>query len=479
MKRLLILVLISVTGCTVGPTYVAPEMEVACEWHGEHSKEWEQDSIDAYRWWESLKDPLLNSLVERGIRSNLDLQIAMTRILHARLSLKGGEANLYPHLDGTASYTYASFNQKTLNNILGDGNCRRGNGQRNLNLFEVGFDAEWEIDLFGMRAHQNKALSAMAEASEEDFSNVVVTLTAEIARSYIELRGFQQRLLIIEENITSQKDTQELTGGLITGGFAGSIDQMQVDEELNQMLSQKPQLEYLIDRSVNHLSILLGMLPGDLYCELDDAMPLPELPCYQPMGIPSELLRRRPDIRKAERELAAATEEVGTAIAALFPRISLTGFIGDITTFCTTGSLTGFVGPQILLPIFNSRLLKQDVCYNKIKVIQSYLQYQKTVLEALEETENAISAFHNELEKKEHLKRVRQSSKGAYQLSLQLYQSGLKNYLEVRVAQRSYLGAESALLQSQLDGLINYIALYKALGGGWDIFSGCEEESLR
>lgn len=473
MKRLLLPLLISVTGCTVGPTYVPPEMEVPCEWHGEHSKECEQDSIDGYKWWEALNDPLLNSLIERGISENLDVQIAMTRIMEARLSLKGGEANLYPRLDATASYTYATFNQKTLNNILGYGNCG-GNRQRNLNLFEAGFDAEWEIDLFGMRAHQNNALRAMAEASQEDFSNVIVTLTAEIAKTYIELRGLQQRLLLIDENIRSQQDTKELTVGLVAGGFAGTLDELQVDDELNQLISQKPQVATLIDRSVNHLSILLGMLPGDLYCELAEATPLPELPCYQPMGIPSELLRRRPDIRKAERELAAATEEVGTAIAALFPRISLTGFIGDITTFCSTGSLTGFAGPQLLLPIFNSRLLKQDVCYNKIKVQQSMLQYQKTVLEALEETENAISTFHNELEKKEHLKRIRQSSESAYQLSMQLYQSGLKNYLEVRIAQRSYLGAESALLQSRIDALVDYIALYKALGGGWHIFS-CDE----
>lgn len=471
----MILVLISVTGCTVGPTYVAPEMEVPSEWHGEHLKDCEQDTLEAYRWWESLNDPLLNSLIERGICANLDLQIATTRIMEARLSLKGGQANLYPRLDGTASYNYASFNQKTLNNILGFGNCHGGTGQRNLNLFEAGFDAEWEIDLFGMRAHQNKALSAMAEASEEDFSNVVVTLTAEIARSYIELRGLQQRVLIIDDHIKSQQDTMELTGGLVAGGFAGSIDKMQADEQLNLLISQKPQLQYMIERSVNHLSILLGKLPGDLYCELDEVTPLPDLPCYQPMGIPSELLRRRPDIRKAERELAAATEEIGTAIAALFPRISLTGFIGDITTMCTTGSLTGFVGPQILLPIFNSRLLKQDVCYNKIKATQSFYQYQKTVLEALEETENAISAFHSELEKKDFLNRIQQSSEGAYHLSLQLYQSGLKNYLEVQVAQRSYLAAESALLQSRVDGIINYIALYKALGGGWDIFSCCQD----
>lgn len=465
-----ILLLCFSMGCTVGPTYVAPpDMELASEWQSEHVEELQDDSLNGYCWWESFNDPLLNSLIERAAAQNLDLNIAMTRILEARIALKGGEANLYPRLDGSVTYSYASFNQRTLNDILGFGHCK-GSKQRNLNVFEAGFDAEWEIDLFGMNRHQTNALKALAESSQEEFSNAWVTLSAEIARSYIELRGLQQRLNIIDRDIEAQKDAQELTLSLIKGGFVGTLDQMQVDEELSLLISQRPQIERLIQKNIHHLSILLGYLPGDLYCELSVYEQLPVLPCYRPIGIPSELLRRRPDIRKAERDLAAATEEVGTAIAALFPRISLTGFIGDITTLCSNGSLTGFVGPQLLLPIFNSKMLKQDVCLNKIKAEQSLLQYQKTVLEALEETENAIAAFHYEREKNQYLEHVKNSSQSAYFLSLQLYQHGLKNYLEVQTSHRSFLAAESNYLQSQVDLLTHYIALYKALGGGWDIF---------
>lgn len=464
----------SILGCSVGPKYTTPEMELPCEWQSDHCEELVDEPVDSLRWWELLNDPMLNCLIERAASQNLDLHIAMTRILEARLAQKGGEGSFYPHLDGSVSYSYASFNQRTLNDILGYGR-RNGTSQRNVNLFEVGFDAEWEIDLFGMNAHQNKALSAQTEASQEDFSNVWVTLSAEVARYYIELRGFQQRLEVINRDIEAQADTQELTKSLIVGGFAGSVDQAQADEELNLVKAQKPQLEFMIHKNIYHLSVLLGYLPGDLFCLLSTPEALPLLPCRKPIGVPSELLRRRPDIRKAERDLAAATEEVGTAIAALFPRISLTGFIGDITTFCTTGSLTGFVGPQLLLPIFNSKMLKQDVCLNKIKVEQALFQYQKTVLEALEETETAIAAFHYEMEKNHHLENVRTSSQNAYILSLQLYQNGLKNYLEVQTAHRSFLAAENAALQSQVDLLVNYISLYKSLGGGWEVLP-CELE---
>lgn len=471
MKRLLIFVCLSFVGCTIGPKYAEPQMEIPCQWQPEHAEELDEGSIDCYRWWESLNDPMLNSLIARASSQNLDLHLAMTRIWEARLSLKGGQASLLPRLDGSFTYAYASFNQKTLNNILGTGCCNQRSKQRNLNLFEAGFDAEWEIDLFGMNAHQVKALMAMEEASQEDFSNVWVTLSAEVARSYIELRGFQQRLDVLDDDMESLKETRALTESLIVSGFSGTGDQLQADEQLSLLKSQKPQLEFLIYKSIHHLSILLGSIPSELQCELGVPGVLPMLPCNRPIGVPSELLRRRPDIRKAERELAAATEQVGVAVAALFPRISLRGFIGDITTLCTQGSLTGFISPQLLFPIFNSRLLEQDVCLNKIKVEQALYSYQKTVLSALEETENAIAAFHYELEKNRHLEEATKSSRNAYLSVLQLYHNGMKNYLEVQALHRSFLATEGAYLQSQVDLLTNYIALYKALGGGWDVFS--------
>jgi outer membrane protein, multidrug efflux system len=467
---LMIFISFILAGCSVNQRYIAPDLETPTEWNCDHAQELQNDSIDNYCWWESFNDPILNFLVLQAACQNLDLHIAMTRIMEARLSLKGVEANNLPHVDGSLGYWYASFNQKTLNKALGIEHCRRKSGQRSVNLFEAGFDAEWELDLFGMNAHQMYASQARLEATEDDFANVWVTLSAEIVRTYIELRGTQQRAIIVDKNIASQKEIVELNKSLIAGGFIGTIDQMQAEEELSKLIAQKPQLEFLIHKNIHHLSILLGYLPGDLYCELSPVQPLPGIPCDRPVGIPSELMQRRPDIKKAERDLAAASEEVAVAVAALFPRISLTGFIGEVTTFCTKGSFAGFVGPQLLMPIFNSKMLKQDVCLNKIKVEQALYQYQKTVLEAFEETENAIAAFHYNLERNHQLQRSLDFSKNAYTLSLQLYQNGLQDYLHVQTAHLSFLEVESALLQSEVDLLVSYISLYKALGGGWEIF---------
>lgn len=477
MSRLLILGFIGFVfaGCTVSSKYIAPDLEVPCEWNEAHAGELANEGINDYDWWNSFNDPLLSSLVSQAASQNLDLHIAMTRIMEARLSLKGVLANALPHIDGSASYSYATFNQNTLNHALGFGHCGR-TCQRSLNVFEIGFDAEWELDFFGKNVYEYYASKARLESTQEDFSSVWVTLSAEIVRTYIELRGLQQRIIILNKNIGVQKELVSLTKSLVSAGFVGNMDQMQAEEELSRFVAQKPALELLVQKSIHHLSILLGYLPEELYCQLSVVGSVPCLPSYHPIGIPSELLRRRPDIRKAERDLAAASEEVGVAMAALYPRISLTGFVGEIITFCTNGSFTGFLSPQLLMPIFNSKLLKQDVCLNKVKVEQALYQYQKTVLEAFEETENAIASFHYEMEKNRHLNTLLGISKNVYSVSLQLYQKGLQDFLHVQTAHRSFLEAENAVLQSQIDLLVSYVSLYKALGGGWEIFL-CEWET--
>lgn len=453
-------------GCMVGPKYEEPIMEIPCEWHSNMSEGMHLESSDCFVWWESLNDPLLDSLIERAACQNLDLYIAATRIREARLEEKGGKANLYPRLDGSATYGHALYNQKMLNRVVGDNCHKKLDKKKNINFFEFGFDAEWEIDFFGMQAHEIKALKAKIEASQEDFCHIWVTLSAEVAKNYIELRGLQQRLEVINKNISAQKDTLQLTQSLITAGFAGTIDQRQAEEQVHILAAEKPQIELSIRKAIHRLSILLGYAPGELFCELSEPCMLPSLPYQKPIGIPSELLRRRPDIRKAERDLAAATERIGSAIAALFPRLSLTGFIGDIGALGTNG-LTWFAGPQLLAPIFNSRLLKQDVDFNKIKTQQALYEYQKTVLEALEEVENAIASFHYELERNQNLAQALKASQDSYQMTYQLYKGGPKNYLDVQLSNRSLLAAEEAFLQSQTELLFHYIALYKALGGGW------------
>lgn len=451
--------------CTVGPKYDPPVIEMPCEWHSDVPEGMQRDETDCLLWWQSFNDPLLDSLIERAAAQNLDLSIAAARILEARVEEKGGETNLYPHIDGSATYGHAQYNQKTLDRLLGI--CRRGSHTRNINFFEIGFDADWEIDLFGKNLHDLKALQAKTESSEFEFMNIWITLSAEVAKNYIELRGLQQSREVITKHIAAQKDTLHLTHSLTYTGFSSNLDQKQAEEQLNRLLAQKPLVELSISKSIHRLSILLGYNPAELFCELEQPAPLPHLPCQKRIGVPSELLRRRPDIRRAERDLAAATEQVGSAIAALFPRISLQGFVGDISALCS-GSFTWFGGCQILQPIFNSRLLEQDVTINQLKAEQALYSYQKTVLEALEETENAIASFHFELERNTNLAKAHEASQEAHTLMAQLYENGLKDYIQVQVANQSFLESEDSYLQSQIDLLLHYIALYKAVGGGWD-----------
>ena len=354
------------------------------------------------------------------------------------------------------------------NGILGKDCCH---GKRNVDFFEFGFDAEWEIDLFGKTAHEIAALKAEEEASEERLCDVWVTLSAEVARNYIQLRGLQQRLDIVEHSIESQRLSLVLTKDLLARGIMGDVDVSKAEMALGTLAAQRPPIQLAINKAIYRISVLLGYSPGDLYEALSVPGCPPNLPCERPIAVPSELLRRRPDIRRAERELAAATERIGAAIAALFPRFSLRGFIGDISTHAgslfSPASATWMGGPQILLPIFNSKLLMQDVAYNKNMTQQAIFTYQKTVLEALEETEGAIASFHFEQERNHLLSEAFGSSEVAYQLTQQLYEKGIRDRLSVLDSERELLSAKDAQLQSHVDLLLHYVALYKALGGCW------------
>jgi len=254
--------------------------------------------------------------------------------------------------------------------------------------------------------------------------------------------------------------------------MASDIELQQARDQLCLFDAQRPLFQLSIDRTIHRLSILLGYYPEDLFCELSTPCSLPVLPCELSIGIPSELLRRRPDIRKAERDLAAAAEKVGSAIAGLFPRLSLRGFIGDISTcvksLLDASAATFFISPLVSVPVFNSHLVTESVDYNKIKCCEAFYQYQKTVLLAFEEAENAIASFHYATIRHQALAASRKANREIYDLTNDLYQQGLKDYLEVQITHRAFIIAEDTYLQSQTELLYHFIAIYKALGGGWD-----------
>jgi NodT family efflux transporter outer membrane factor (OMF) lipoprotein len=459
------------TGCMPSQNKGPPIMDIPTDWNSEATIGMQDCPIDGFIWWQSLNDPLLDSLIERGRLQNLDLYMAAMRILQAREVLNGGKANYLPHVDGAVSYDYARYNQQTLGRILDLHHSDRQT--RQFSLFEIGFDAEWEIDLFGLNASKIKALQNQAMASEEDFRQIELTLSAEVAKNYVELRGSQFKLQLIEKLIELQNESSSLISGLAYAGFIGNIEEIKNQEELNLLLAKKPEIELLIKKAIHRISVLLGYSPEMLYAELALIQPLPELPYQKPIGIPSELLRQRPDIRKAEKELAASLALVDSAIAELFPRLTLKGFIGDLSAL-GSNSLTVFAGPQLFLPIFNSKMLNQSVQINKMKAKEACYSYQKTVLEALEEVENALSAFNAEWKKGYYFAQVQRASQDTYISTFQLYQRGFKDYRDVLEAHKNLLDSQNTYMQSHLDLLLRYIALYKSLGGGW-VDEWCQE----
>lgn len=471
----LFLFLFLLSGCTVGPKYTPPEMEIPCDWNSCYSEGMNRASPDTFIWWESLQDPTLNYLITTAAQQNLDLSIAASRILQARAERKAQSFASLPHIDGSLSGGHVHYSRDALKDVLCNDACHK----RDANFFEIGFDADWEIDLFGMRTHEMNASKARMRSAQENYNDMWVSLSAEVARNYIELRGQQESLKVLHKNIESQKDNLGLIQTLLDIGIQDTVDYQQGETQLALLFAKKPLIEMSIDKAIYRLSILLGYPPNGLCALLQEPGALPCIPCDKPIGVPSELLRRRPDIRRAEWELAGATEEVGVAVASLFPRLSLKGFIGDISTrshslFSSTSN-TWFACPQLLIPIFNSSLIEQDITINKIKRCEAFYTYHKTVLLALEEAENAIGGYHYALERNNKLNDALQLSQSTTQFISQLYEQGIKDYFSVLTSTQTQLDIEESLIQSKMDLLTQFISIYKALGGSWNI-SECVAE---
>lgn len=488
----------ALSGCAVGPVYHTPGLDIPVEWHhqmpvapqafcGEDARVEDvcvedvpvtKVCAEEVIWWESLNDPILSSLMSYAGSQNLDLKIAATRVLMARTEVVGKKADLYPRIDGSIAPGHLYYSKDALvNGLLGNVCSKKSHVKRNINFFELGFDAEWELDLFGRTAHEIAATKAHAEATEDSLCSIWVTLTAEIAKNYIELRGLQHKLEIAKAAVTTQIEVSSLTQELVGRGLLNQADESLAMAEVSTLKAAAPLIEFDIDRTIHRLSILLGYNPADLFECLSCISTLPSVPNNNIIGLPSELLRRRPDIKRAERELAAATERVGSAIASLYPRFSLRGFIGDIAT--TTGkifnpaSTTWLAGPQLLAPIFNSRLLQQDVDYSKLVTKEALYTYQKTVLDALEEAESGIAAFKAQTDRFSYIKEAYQHSISAFTYAQDLYDRGLKDNFSAIKARKFMLSTKNSFIQTEVDLLISYVALYKALGGNWEVV-GCK-----
>jgi multidrug efflux system outer membrane protein len=423
------------------------------------------------QWWRSFHDPELDSLIERAAGANLDLKMAASRLLEARAARGVARAGLLPTLESSAS-------PQRIRGGLTQGIFRPNAGSQSsllapyeTNLLQQGFDASWEIDLFGGKRHALEAATADVAATEEARRDTLVSLLAEVARNYGELRGSQRRLEIAGHNIALQTDTLELTRVRAEAGLGTELDVERQASQLSATQAIVPALESARQMSIHRLSVLLGEEPGSLAGELTEAKPLPATPPVVPVGLSSDLLKRRPDVRRADAEVAAASARVGVARSDFFPKITLTGSAGrQGTSFSglTLGAGNFFaIGPAIKLPIFTGGRLRANMEAQKQRLSQARLAYQSTVLRSLEETENALTAYGREQERRENLQAAAEASREATHLANEVYVRGLADFLTVLDAQRQQLAIEDDLAQSDTAVVTNLVALYKALGGGW------------
>jgi NodT family efflux transporter outer membrane factor (OMF) lipoprotein len=346
-----------------------------------------------------------------------------------------------------------------------------GNGSQN--LYEAGLDAVWEIDIFGGVRRAVESANANIEAALENLRDVQVSLIAEVALNYVQLRGYQQEIVIAHNNLKVQRHTAEITHKLYNVGFVGGLDIANADSNVATTESQIPVFETEAQQSIYTLSVLLARPPGDLLVQLSPTGNLPTIPAQIPAGIPSELLRRRPDIREAEAQLHTATAQIGVAVADLFPMFSLTGGMdwknNLFGSWLTKSSRSFFVGPSATWSIFRGGAIVSNIHAQEALRDQALITYQKTVLGALEDVEKALIAFSKEQQHRKALNDAVAANGKAVDLSLQLYREGQTDFLNVLNAQRSLYSSQDALVQSERTIVTDLIALYKALGGGWEV----------
>jgi outer membrane protein, multidrug efflux system len=466
---------VAVWGCAVGPNYRAPNFPVEPRWSEapEHSSTAASQVSDG-GWWLIFKDAEMTSLVERAIRANLDLRLAEARIHEARATERIQAAPLWPDLDATASFSRTLQSQNAFQSLGGSLPAGYSISNQATNLYQPGFDASWEIDVFGGTRRSVESAQASLKASIYDRSDVLLTLLGEVASDYIDLRLYQKQLEVTQNNLDAQNGTLKLTRDRLEGGLASELDVAQQESQVASTASEIPTLETSCRQSIHALGILLGEQPGSLSRELSSPAPIPAATPEIPLGLPSDLLRRRPDIRRDERKLAATVSNIGVATADLFPKFSLTGVSQfqsvSVSNLFSAGSLYWSFGPTVTWPILQGGQIVANIDKTNAQRDEALITYQQTVLNALEEVEDDIVAYGRERARYQDLLTAVSASRRALELSTELYLGGLKNFLDVLEAQRTLLSSENDLAASQAAVSKDFVALEKALGGGWQNF---------
>lgn len=453
-RSLPLLTLLALGGCAaVGPDYRAPTPPTPATWSGVAA----QPAEDLSEWWKRLGDPLLDQLIGEAVVANPDLEVARARLREARARRALADAG------GAASVTASASARQTRNAANGGGTSGE--------VFSAGFDASWEPDVFGATRRGKEAAAADDEASAANLDAARVSLVAEVARNYIELRGDQARLEIARANLASQSETLQLVSWRAQAGLAGSLEVEQARGNREQTRAQIPALETSLAQAEHQIALLLGQAPASLHTRLAAVAAIPRIPDSLAIGIPADTLRRRPDVRAAERKLAAETARIGVAEAARYPNFTLSGSLGldspRLPDLLSASSLGHSLLAAVAGTLFDGGALRQRVNIQTAFQEQALATYQGTLLTALREVEDALVALANSGQRREALAAAAEAAREAARLARQRYAAGLIDFLNVLDGERNLRATEDSLAAADVARASALVQLYKALGGGW------------
>jgi NodT family efflux transporter outer membrane factor (OMF) lipoprotein len=480
---------VALSACTVGPRYKKPEIPTPTAYHSlppsrddAPLSQPQPGAADLTQWWTQFHDPQLEDFIARALKANLDLQTAASRIRQAREQELIAGAGLLPSVSATGVGARIHSNSNPLAALGGasqtggaggqPGGSSSGGSSTTLKLYSVGFDATWEADVFGGTRRGVEAARANTDAAVWQLRDGQVSLSAEVANTYMTLRSTQSRIAILGESTQHQRELLDLAAARAHAGFVTELDVNQQRSQLAATSAQLPQLETQERASVHALGVLLGFEPDTLAEELAAAASLPAVPTSLPVGLPSDLLRRRPDVRRAERQLAAATAEVGVAVANLYPKFNLLAAVNvasnSVGNLFESRSLSNVEGGLISWPVFQGGRLKANVRVTEEQETQAYLAYRQSVLSALQDAEDALTRYDAEQRRLTSLRESQAAANSSLHIAEEQYRAGVVTFINVLTASAALLTAQDQVAQSQQTLAQDLVSLYKALGGGWN-----------
>jgi outer membrane protein, multidrug efflux system len=464
-------------GCMTGPDFVPPPVQAPSGWtmdpaaigaatqpSATQPAAQPDNALQITRWWEALDDPILTNLVNQAIESSLDLKLAEQRVLAARAQRKALDSGLYPTVDAGGSYTHSHRSLSTNQNFPGN--------PVDQNNWQANFDASWELDVWGRVRRGIESADAQLQVEEEYRSDVVVTLLGDVARNYVELRGAQARARVARENVALLRDFQGLAQAKYDAGLVSELDAKQAQAQAAQAQAGIPLFDDDARQASLRIATLLGKQPESTQHLLENPPVLPNPKRIISLGIPADVLRRRPDVRASVQSLAAATATLGVSAAELYPRITLTGAFGfqgiKFTDLFNMSSRYYSITPDVRVRLFDRERIRQEILVSDAQVKQAAITYEKTIVVAIQEVESAIGAIKAQTDRETQLTEAVDSAEAAVQISRIQYERGIADYLTVINAQQSLNVARDARVATQQARLTQVVALYKAMGGGWE-----------